>query len=57
LRRLESVPVHRFEDLGPGQLVTGPAVIESDVTTILLGDGDEGIMTIGGHLVTTIRGQ
>ncbi|MBU2533878.1 MAG: hydantoinase/oxoprolinase family protein, partial [Alphaproteobacteria bacterium] len=33
-------PVYRFPDLMPGQAISGPAVVESDTTTILLRPGD-----------------
>jgi N-methylhydantoinase A len=31
-----SVPVYDFAALSPGQIVTGPAIVESDTTTVLL---------------------
>jgi len=32
------VPVHDFAALAPGQALSGPAVVESDTTTVLLRD-------------------
>ena len=36
------VPVYDFGDLAPEQIVAGPAVVESDTTTVLLRAGDSG---------------
>ena len=38
-------PVHDFDTLSGGQVVAGPAIIESDTTTVLLRPGDEAITT------------
>lgn len=40
-----SAAVYRFGDLVPGQVVNGPAVIESDSTTVLLRPGDRATTT------------
>ena len=37
--------VYRFADLIPGQVVAGPALIESDSTTVLLRPGDQATTT------------
>jgi N-methylhydantoinase A len=36
------VPVYDFNDLAAEQVIGGPAVVESDTTTVLLRDGDSG---------------
>ncbi len=36
------IPVHAFARLAPGQEITGPAIVESDDTTVLLRAGDRG---------------
>ena len=38
-------PVHDFDTLAGGQVVAGPAIIESDTTTVLLRPGDEATTT------------
>ena len=38
-------PVHAFDTLSAGQVVAGPAIIESDTTTVLLRPGDEATTT------------
>ena len=35
------VPVFRFETLGPGNAVEGPAIVEAETTTVVLNDGDK----------------
>ncbi|WP_353183651.1 hydantoinase/oxoprolinase family protein [Bosea sp. (in: a-proteobacteria)] len=35
------VPVFRFETLGPGNEIEGPAIVEAETTTVLLNDGDK----------------
>ena len=37
--------IYRWDDLAPGQEITGPAIIESATTTLLLRDGDKGSVT------------
>lgn len=34
------VPVYSFEELAPGSTITGPALIEAETTTVLVGDRD-----------------
>jgi len=36
IAKTESTPIYSFERLKPGNLVTGPAVIEAELTTIVL---------------------
>ena len=45
-----AVPVHRFEALAPDQAVAGPAIVESETTTILLppGCGPHGCARLAG---------
>ena len=38
-------PVYDFDTLAGGQIVTGPAIVESDTTTVLLRPGDEATTT------------
>ena len=38
-------PVYGFDTLAGGQVVTGPAIVESDTTTVLLRPGDEATTT------------
>ena len=45
-----TAPVHRFETLAPGQAVAGPAIVESDTTTVLLRPGDAARMDARGWL-------
>jgi len=44
------VPVFDFSRLGAGQRIAGPAIIESDTTTVLLRRGDSGRYDAGGWL-------
>nr|WP_314075023.1 hydantoinase/oxoprolinase family protein [uncultured Roseococcus sp.] len=44
------LPVHAFDELGTGQKVAGPAIIESATTTVLLLAGDVARMDEGGWL-------
>jgi N-methylhydantoinase A len=46
----QEVRVYRFGAMAPGQEVTGPAIIESDTTTVLLRDGDTARFHAGGWL-------
>ena len=39
------VPVYAFDTLAASQVVTGPAIVESDTTTVLLRPGDEATTT------------
>src|SRR3954454_1464272 len=47
--------VYRFDVLASGQRVTGPAVIESAMTTVLLRSGDVAVVTAQGWLDIAIR--
>jgi N-methylhydantoinase A len=37
----QEVPVYPFAELAPGQVVTGPAIVEADTTTVVLRPGDQ----------------
>ena len=50
------VPVHGFAGLAPGAAVAGPAIIESDTTTVLLRDGDQARLDARGWLDVTVGG-
>ena len=43
-------PVHDFAALGPGQALEGPAIVESDTTTVVLRPGDRAAVTPLGWL-------
>ncbi|MFI9264412.1 hydantoinase B/oxoprolinase family protein [Streptomyces werraensis] len=45
------VPLHRREDLPPGETVTGPAIIAEDGSTTVVDDGWRAATTHDGHLV------
>ncbi|MFE8955110.1 hydantoinase B/oxoprolinase family protein [Streptomyces althioticus] len=45
------VPLHRREDLPPGETVTGPAIIAEDGSTTVVDDGWQAATTDDGHLV------
>ncbi|MGA4843248.1 hydantoinase B/oxoprolinase family protein [Streptomyces sp. G45] len=45
------VPLHRREDLPPGETVTGPAIITEASATTVVDDGWRAAMTDDGHLV------
>ncbi|GAB2747275.1 hydantoinase B/oxoprolinase family protein [Streptomyces bullii] len=45
------VPLHRREDLTPGEAVTGPAIITESGATTVVDDGWQAAATDGGHLV------
>ncbi|MFJ9604462.1 hydantoinase B/oxoprolinase family protein [Streptomyces althioticus] len=45
------VPLHRREDLPPGEIVTGPAIIAEDGSTTVVDDGWQAATTDEGHLV------
>jgi N-methylhydantoinase A len=47
---MATVPVWRFEALAPGQAIAGPAIVESDTTTVLLRPGDAARMEARGWL-------
>src|SRR5262245_54975135 len=48
------LPVYAFAALFPGQAISGPAIVESDTTTVLLLDGDRAEMDGRGWLVVTL---
>ena len=41
------VDVYDFDELGPGQVIDGPAIVESHSTSVLLRDGDRSVTTPG----------
>lgn len=43
-RRVVTVPLHDFASLRPGAIVSGPSIVESDTTTVLLLPGDTATM-------------
>ncbi|MGW7729560.1 hydantoinase B/oxoprolinase family protein [Streptomyces canus] len=45
------VPLHRREDLPPGETVTGPAIITETSATTVVDDGWRAVTTDDGHLV------
>lgn len=45
-----SAPVHSFGELHPGQSVQGPAIVESETTTIILRVGDQATISTQGWL-------
>ena len=47
---VEAVPVFRFEALAPDQALSGPAIVESATTTVLLRPGDAARMDARGWL-------
>jgi N-methylhydantoinase A len=49
-----AAPVYRFDALAPAQLVAGPAIIESAMTTVLLRPGDAARVTAQGWLDITV---
>ncbi|MGC1411788.1 MAG: hydantoinase/oxoprolinase family protein [Acetobacteraceae bacterium] len=50
LRNWISVPVFAFDALAPGQAITGPAIVESAMTTVLLRPGNSATVTPHGWL-------
>jgi len=46
----QDVPLYDFASLGEGEAMAGPAIIESDTTTVVLLAGDRGEMKPGGVL-------
>ena len=44
------VPVYQLEELAPGQIVKGPALVESMTTAALIGEADEARATEHGWL-------
>jgi N-methylhydantoinase A len=51
---LADVPVYDFAALGADQAVAGPAIVESDTTTVLLLPGDAARMDARGWLEITL---
>ncbi|MCW3473218.1 hydantoinase/oxoprolinase family protein [Limobrevibacterium gyesilva] len=56
LESWQSVPVHPFAGLVPEQVVTGPAIVESDTTTVLFRPGDRGRFDARGWLELEVAG-
>jgi N-methylhydantoinase A len=50
------LPVHAFAELAPGQAVSGPAIVESATTTVLLLPGDVARLDARGWLDVTLPG-
>ena len=48
------IPVFEFAGLGAGQTLAGPAIVESDTTTVLLRSGESGELDGRGWLVITL---
>src|SRR5204862_753487 len=48
-------PVYRFDMLAPAQAVTGPAIIDSAMTTVLLRPGDVATVTAQGWLDIAVQ--
>ena len=53
---VEAVPVFRFEALAPDQALSGPAIVESATTTVLLLPGDTARMDARGWLAIALPG-
>ena len=53
----QEVPVYGFDDLAAGQTVSGPAIVESSTTTVLLQPGDHALTTALGWLDIGIGGR
>jgi len=54
LRQWISVSVFEFEDLAPRQIINGPAIVESAMTTVLLRPGNRAVVTPYGWLDITV---
>jgi N-methylhydantoinase A len=50
----DEVPVYPARTLGLGAQVTGPALIQSPFTTIVLGDGDAAVTHPGGDILIEV---
>jgi len=48
-------PLYELDALGPGQSFAGPAVVEAETTTVLLGQGDVAKVTEHGWLDIALR--
>jgi N-methylhydantoinase A len=51
----QEIPVFAFDDVGAGQIVEGPAVVESSTTTVLLRNGDRAEATPLGWLDISLQ--
>ncbi len=51
---MRDLPVHTFTDLAPDQIVAGPAIVESDTTTVLLLPDDSARLDRRGWLDVTV---
>jgi N-methylhydantoinase A len=49
-----AAPVYDFDALAPGQVIAGPAIVESAMTTVLLRPGDAATVTEHGWLEMTV---
>ncbi|MBV9377638.1 MAG: hydantoinase/oxoprolinase family protein, partial [Alphaproteobacteria bacterium] len=49
-----TVPVYDFDALAPQQRITGPAIVESSMTTVLLRPGEKATVTLLGWLDITL---
>jgi N-methylhydantoinase A len=49
------VPVYALDDLRPGHALTGPAIIEAETTTVLIGQGDRVTVNALGWLDIALR--
>ncbi|MGG5886569.1 hydantoinase/oxoprolinase family protein [Falsiroseomonas sp. HC035] len=54
---MRDIPVFAFVALAPGQAVSGPAIVESDTTTVLLLPGDTARLDPRGWLEIAVGGQ
>lgn len=52
----QATPVYRLDDLSSGQDIDGPAIIESDTTTVVVGTGDRAGVNALGWLDIRLRG-
>ncbi len=49
------VPVHRLETLGAGTTIAGPAIVEAETTTVVVGEGDRAVVNRLGWLDIALR--
>ena len=54
-KKWQSVPVYRMDALRPGDICAGPALLESDTTTVLIGRGDEASVNRFGWLDISVK--
>jgi len=52
-----SAPVYEFDALAPGQTITGPAIVEGAMTTVLLRPGERANVTLHGWLDIALGGE